>query len=64
MGSAIEMVWTCQEERHRRTGGRCKKLVIKGTRRGRGKLKKYWGEMIIDMIGYDSASRYRGYDLR
>ncbi|KAG5611019.1 hypothetical protein H5410_022300 [Solanum commersonii] len=44
-GSETEMVWTCEEEMHRPVTRR-EKLAIEGTMRGRGRLKKYWGELI------------------
>ncbi|KAG5604424.1 hypothetical protein H5410_025916 [Solanum commersonii] len=44
-GSETEMVWTCEESGRRRLR-RCEGLVVEGTRRGRGRPKKYWGEVI------------------
>ncbi|KAG5613725.1 hypothetical protein H5410_013549 [Solanum commersonii] len=45
-GSEIEMVWTCEERSVSFPLRRCEGLVVEGTRRGRGRPKKYWGEVI------------------
>lgn len=47
--SEVEIVvMTCEKEIYMR----CKRLVIEGTRRGRGKSKKYWGKMIRHDMKY------------
>ncbi|KAG5585499.1 hypothetical protein H5410_045933 [Solanum commersonii] len=40
------MVWTCEEAILLSPVRRCEGLVVEGKRRGRGRPKKYWGEVI------------------
>lgn len=40
------MVWAYAKEMHRYLVTRCERLAIVGLRRGRGKWKKDWGEVI------------------
>ncbi|KAG5578016.1 hypothetical protein H5410_058150 [Solanum commersonii] len=39
------MVWTCEKADDAQMVRRCEGLVVEGTRRGRGRPKKYWGEV-------------------
>lgn len=44
------MVWACAKEVINAPVRRCERLVVGGTHRGRGRPKKYWGEVItLDM---------------
>ncbi|KAG5629582.1 hypothetical protein H5410_001299 [Solanum commersonii] len=45
-GSKTEIVWTCEETGRRRPSEEVRGVGCRGTRRGRGRPKKYWGEVI------------------